>query len=90
MSYDFLSGAISMGFATAALLFFKYWSRTRDGLFLAFAIAFLLLGLNQGLLSYTDVPLEERSALYLIRLVAFLMIIWALWRKNRQARKGRG
>lgn len=90
MADDFLSGAISMGFATASLLFLKFWTRTRDRLFLAFAVSFLLLGLNQALLSYTDVPLEERSALYLIRLAAFLIIIWALWSKNRQSRGGPG
>lgn len=88
MADDFLSGAISMGFATASLLFLKFWTRTRDRLFLAFAVSFLLLGLNQALLSYTDVPVEERSALYLIRLAAFLIIIWALWSKNRESRGG--
>jgi hypothetical protein len=85
---DFLSGAISMGFAIAALLFLKYWKRTRDGFFLAFAAAFLLLGINQALLSVANVPLEERSSLYLIRLLAFLIIIGAMWSKNRQARSG--
>ena len=88
MISDFLGGAISMGFAIAALLFLKYWKRTRDGLFLAFAAAFLLLGINQALLSVTNVPVEERSSLYLIRLAAFLIIIGALWAKNRETRRG--
>ena len=88
MINDFLGGAISMGFAIAALLFLKYWKRTRDGLFLAFAAAFLLLGINQALLSVTNVPVEERSSLYLIRLAAFLIIIGALWAKNRETRRG--
>ena len=83
----FLAGAISMGFAVAAVLFLKIWTRTRDGLFLAFATAFLLLGVNQTLLSLADIPVEERSSLYLIRLAAFLIIIGALWSKNRQSRK---
>ena len=87
---DFLAGAISMGFAVAALLFLKYWKRTADGFFLAFATAFLLLGINQALLSLTNVPLEERSSLYLIRLAAFLIIIGAMWSKNRQSKKNGG
>jgi hypothetical protein len=86
MINDFLSGAISMGFVIAALIFAKFWRRTRDGLFLAFAAAFLLLGVNQALLALTRVPLEERSTLYLIRLAAFLIIIAALWRNNRHRR----
>ena len=84
MISDFLGGAISMGFAIAALLFLKFWHRTREGLFLAFAAAFLLLGINQALLTLTRIPLEERSSLYLIRLVAFTLIIGAFWWQNRK------
>ena len=84
MLYDFLGGAISMGFAVAALLFLRFWRRTREGLFLAFAASFLLLGVTQALLILTEVPLEERSRLYLLRLVAFLLILGALWWQNRR------
>ena len=84
---DFLGGAVSMGFAVATLLFLKFWKRTRDGLFLAFAAAFLLLGINQALLSLANIPVEERSSLYLIRLAAFVIIIGALVFKNRQSKR---
>lgn len=85
---DFLAGAVSMGFAVASLMFLKFWSRTRDGLFLAFAAAFFLLGINQALLALARIPVEERSSLYLIRLAAFLIIIAALWRVNQRRRRG--
>ncbi len=78
----FLSGGITFGFVVAALFFARFWRRTGDGLFLAFAIAFALLGLNQALLVLSGIPVEERSPLYLIRLVAFLLIIAAIVRKN--------
>lgn len=84
MLYDFLGGAISMGFAVAALLFLRFWRRTRELLFLAFSASFLLLGITQALLILAEVPLEERSRLYLLRLVAFLLILGALWWKNRR------
>lgn len=87
MVSDFLGGATSMGFAIAALLFLKFWQRTREGLFLAFSAAFLLLGTNQALLTLTRIPLEERSSLYLIRLAAFTLIIGALWWQNRKSRR---
>lgn len=58
MISDFLGGAISMGFAIAALLFLKFWHLTREWLFLAFAAAFLLLGINQALLTLIRIPLE--------------------------------
>jgi hypothetical protein len=86
MLYDFLGGAISMGFAVAALLFLRFWRRTHELLFLAFSASFLLLGATQALLILTDVPLEERSRLYLLRLVAFLLILGALWWQNRRGK----
>lgn len=86
MLYDFLGGAVSMGFAVAALLFLKFWRRTREALFLAFSASFLLLGVTQALLILAEVPLEERSRLYLLRLVAFLLILGALWWQNRRGK----
>ena len=81
----FLSGAITFGFLVAGLFFARFWRRTRDGLFLAFAAAFGLLGLNQALLVLSGMPVEERSPLYLLRLAAFLLIIVAIVRKNAKA-----
>jgi hypothetical protein len=82
--YDFLSGAITMGFLVAGLFFLRFWSGTREGLFLAFAFAFWLLGLNQALLTLTDIPVEERSPLYLLRLAAFALILVSVAMKNRR------
>lgn len=84
--FGFLSGAVTMGFAMAALFFLRFYRRTGDGLFLAFALAFALLGIGQALLALTDIPVEERSWLYLIRLAAFALILAAIWRKNRETR----
>lgn len=86
MLLDFLSGAITLGFFVAGLFFLRFWKKTHDKLFLAFAMAFWLLGLGQALLAFTSVPVEERSFLYLIRLAAFVLILIAIWRKNREIR----
>ena len=85
MLSDFLSGAIVMGFVIAGLFFLRFWKRTRENLFVAFALAFWLLGLTQALLTFTDIPVEERSWLYLLRLSAFLLILGSIWVKNRRA-----
>jgi hypothetical protein len=82
---DFLSGVATFGFLLAALFFLRFWKRTRDGLFLAFAAAFLLLGVGQGLLALANIPVEERSWLYLFRLTAFGLILIAILRKNRRS-----
>ena len=38
MLFPFLSGAITMGCATAGLFFLRFWKRTRGRLFIAFAL----------------------------------------------------
>ena len=42
---------------------------------------------RQSVLALADIPTEERGSLYLIRLVAFALILMAIVRKNRQARR---
>lgn len=84
---DFLSGAVSMGFLLCSLFFLRFWSRTKDELFLAFAIAFMLMSIGQALLALTGIPVEERSWIYLFRLTAFLLIIAAIWRKNVRGKR---
>ena len=85
MLLDFLSGAITMGFFVAGLFFLRSWKRSGDRLFVAFALAFWLLGVGQALLSFTNIPVEERSWLYLIRLAAFSLILASIWLKNRKS-----
>lgn len=82
----FLAGMITAGYAVAGLFFFRFWRRTGDGLFFAFGAAFELLALNQALLVFLEVPADERSWLFLLRLAAFLLIIVSIWRKNLRAR----
>ena len=83
--YDFLSGAVTFGFFVAGLFFLRFWNRVRDPLFIWFALAFCLLGTGQAILALAGVPQEERSSVYLIRLLAFSLIIFAIFRKNRLA-----
>ena len=84
--YDFLSGAVALGFLVCTLFFLRFWRRTRDELFLSFALAFLLLGLGQTVLALGNIPTEERGSLYLIRLAAFLLILIGIYRANRRQR----
>lgn len=81
--YDFLSGAVSFGFLVCGLFFVRFWRRTRDELFIAFAVAFVLLGAVQATLALANIPTEERAPIYLFRLLAFVIILFAIFRKNR-------
>jgi hypothetical protein len=83
--YDFLSGAVSLGFLVCGLFFLRFWRRTHDQLFFAFALAFALLGLGQAILALSNIPTEERGSIFLIRLAAFALILIAILRKNRRA-----
>jgi hypothetical protein len=78
----FVSGAIAMGFLVSGLFFLRFWLRTKDTLFAAFAAAFWLLSANQLLLTILKAPAEERSWVFLIRLAAFALIVAAVVRKN--------
>jgi len=78
----FMGGAVSAGYLVAALFFLRFWRRTRDGLFAAFAAAFVLLAANQAAPILFGIPDEALGGVYLLRLAAFLMIILAVLRKN--------
>jgi hypothetical protein len=78
----FVGGAVTLGFLAVSLSFLGFWRRAGDSLFLAFAAAFALLAANQGLVILLNAPDETLGAVYLLRLAAFLLIIWAVLRKN--------
>ncbi|MDB5689030.1 MAG: hypothetical protein JWL91_906 [Sphingomonas bacterium] len=81
----FLTGAVTFGFAAAALFFLRFWTRTRDELFLAFAAAFLLLAIQAGF-ALAVIDVEDRAWIYLIRLAAFMLIIVAIIRTNTRGK----
>lgn len=79
----FVAGAMSAGLAVVGLFFFRFWSRTGDRLFAAFAVAFWLMALNQVVAGFSREAHAENSAAYLLRLAAFIIIIVAVLAKNR-------
>jgi hypothetical protein len=84
---EFLSGAVTFGFFVAALFFLRFWRRTRDRLFLAFAIAFLLLALNQALAQWLGAADERVGYTYVLRVIGFLLILAAIVDKNIHRRR---
>lgn len=82
-----ISGAMTMGYAVAGLFFLRFWKRTRDRLFLLFALAFWVLAGQRLALALTTQPIEEDTVYYVVRLLAFLLILVAIIDKNR-AQKG--
>ncbi|HEX4797139.1 MAG TPA: DUF5985 family protein [Humisphaera sp.] len=82
----FLLGVLVMACAASSLFFLRFWRRTRDRLFAIFATAFLLMGANWALLLCTHGDESRYSGLYLLRLVAYLLILLGIADKNRSRR----
>jgi hypothetical protein len=78
-----LIGAIAMACFTAGLFFLRFWSKTKDRFFLFFAASFLLEGINRIVLGIGGYTNEQEPYIYLIRLAAFLIILFAIIDKNR-------
>lgn len=82
MIEGFLLGVIATSSVTAGMFFLKFWRRTHDSLFLAFAVAFLIEGLNRTASLFVAKPNEGSPAIYVVRLFAFLLILAAILKKN--------
>lgn len=78
-----LNGLLSAGFGVAALLFFKSFSTTRDRLFALFGTAFALMAVERLLIPVDVMGADNRVWLYGLRLIAFIVIIYAIVDKNR-------
>lgn len=78
-----ISGAMAMAYLVSGLFFLRFWKDTRDRLFLIFAVAFGLLAVQRTLLTALSEQPDAHLPLYVVRLVAFLLIIAAIVDKNR-------
>jgi len=85
MIEGFLLGVIATASITAGVFFLKFWRETRDSLFLLFALAFILEGLNRTAFLMLPDPNEGWYGIYLVRCFAFLLILAGIVNKNRQA-----
>jgi uncharacterized membrane protein HdeD (DUF308 family) len=82
----FLLGVIAMASVTAGVFFLRFWRDTRDSLFLAFGVAFIIEGLNRCSLLFLRQPNEGSPWIYIVRLFAFLLILGGIINKNRGSR----
>ena len=79
---NFLSGALSLAYLLAGIYFSRFWRRTRDRLFLHFAMAFWLFTLNQIISSIPAVNNETDGYEHLLRVLGFVWILVAIAEKN--------
>jgi uncharacterized membrane protein len=81
---NIIFGALFAGYAVAALFFLRFWVSTRDRLFAMFSAAFAILAVQRVALALTRTVVEDQSAFYLLRLLAFIIILVAIVDKNRR------
>jgi uncharacterized protein DUF5985 len=88
MINDILVGGIATASLAAGLFFFRFWRATRDRFFLFFALSFWIEGFNRLLLYGLVGPDEDAPVYYLVRLLAYGLILAAIVDKNRGRQRG--
>ncbi len=80
-----LIGAFIMASIIVSLFFVRFWKTTRDRFFLFFALSFALEGINRIIMEFTQTQ-DQKPFVYILRLIAYLLIIWAIFDKNKRGR----
>lgn len=81
---EFFLGATAAGCLVIALFFLRFWRTTGDRFFALFALAFATFAGNRFVLALLDEENEHRTLAYVVRLLAFVIILAAVIDKNRR------
>jgi hypothetical protein len=83
---DLSRGALAMSCLIAGLFFLRFWTESRDRLFLFFATAFWLLAAQWLGLGLVEPAIEAEHPMYLLRLAAYVVLVVGIIDKNRRRR----
>ncbi len=83
MSNQVIAGGILVAYLAVALFFLRFWKKSGDRFFLTFAVAFAVLAGERLLLVTVNPASEGAPFIYLARLLAYSLIIFAIVDKNR-------
>ena len=78
----FFLGVLAAMLLVAGVFFLRFWRESHDPLFLAFAVSFLIRGLNRFPRAMMAQPSVAAPWVYTIDLCASLLIVAAIIRKN--------
>jgi len=81
-----LQGATAALACVAGLFFWCFWRRTRDRFFIFFALSFWIESASRLHLGLSAQVGEDAPLNYVVRLLAYLLILLAIWDKNRPQR----
>jgi hypothetical protein len=82
----YILGFIATASLVAAMFFVRFWWRTRDFLFLAFATAFVFQAIASTATIFTGDPTGVKPSMYILQICTYLLILAAILLKNRRAR----
>ena len=85
MIEGFVLGILATTSLVVAMFFLRFWRRTGDFLFLAFAIAFAADAVTRTIMAARHIPSTGYSWVYVERLFEYLLILIAILAKNRRA-----
>jgi hypothetical protein len=83
---EFLMGGIAVASFVAGLYFFRFWRHTRDRFFVFFALSFWIEAANRLAMVLFVEPSEDAPGYYVVRLIAYGLIVAAIIHKNREPR----
>ena len=83
-----LQGGSVVAAAAIALFFVRFHRQTGDRFFAIFAVAFAIFAVNRVVLLALDDDSEARTVVYLVRALAFGLIVFAVFDKNRRPVRG--
>lgn len=86
----FIEGMLTAGYLVAALFFLRFWRESGDRLFGYFAASFSLLAVQRAVLALVRGEDDHTAWMYLIRLLAYALILVAIYGKNRTERRKAG
>jgi hypothetical protein len=81
--HEFLLGGIAIASLVAGLYFFRFWRHTHDRFFVFFALSFWIEAVNRFAMLALATTNEDAPLHYLVRLLAYGLIIAAIVDKNR-------
>ncbi|TKD05223.1 hypothetical protein E8A74_21380 [Polyangium fumosum] len=74
-----------VGMALAVSLFFlRFWRKSRERLFALLSLVFALLAVERSVLAFVRGDHESRHWIFLVRLLAFALLIAGIVDKNRR------
>jgi hypothetical protein len=81
-----LLGGIAVACLVAGLFFLGYWRSSGDRFFVYFVLSFWIQAANHAAMAWTGAWNEDAPAQYLVRALAYALILCAIWEKNRMRR----